>query len=324
MRLLVTGGAGFIGSNYVRRLSDGTLRGVSEILVLDKLTYAGNLKNLESIPRDRFQFIHGDICDYSLMMELANKFDAVVNFAAESHVDRSINSPAVFVETNIRGTHVLLDVIKSYPEKRLLQVSTDEVYGSIRLGSWDESSPLLPNSPYSASKAAADLLLRSYFVTFNLNALITRSSNNYGSFQHPEKFIPVIIRNLMSGRKVPLYGNGMNVRDWIHVDDNCRAIHEVLLRGKPGEIYNIGGGNEFSNIEIIRIILNLLTMVEDKNIEMVPDRKGHDFRYSVNPDKIRQELGFIPTIDFRTGLRQTINWYKENESWTFATHENIQ
>lgn len=322
MRILVTGGAGFIGSNYVRRLSDGTLPGASEILVLDKLTYAGNLRNLESIPKDSFRFIQGDISDYQLVIKLIKDVDAVVNFAAESHVDRSIRNPSAFVDTNIRGAQVLLDAIKFYGDKRFLQVSTDEVYGSIESGSWNEQSPLMPNSPYSASKAAADLLLRSYFVTFGLDALITRSSNNYGPFQHPEKFIPVMIGNLLSNRKVPLYGDGSNVRDWIHIDDNCAAIHKVLMNGRAGDVYNIGGGNELSNRSLIQKVLKILGEDENDKIEFVSNRKGHDFRYSVDSTKIYNELGFSPNVEFETGLTETINWYKRNSVWLFSVSGN--
>ncbi len=240
MRLLVTGGAGFIGSNYVRRIVDGTLPNISKVIVLDKLTYAGTLTNLSSLPKDSYQFVQGDICNRDLVNKLVSECDAVVNFAAESHVDRSISNPEAFVDTNVKGTQVLLDSIKD--GKRFIQISTDEVYGTIKEGSWSEDFPLLPNSPYSASKASADLLTRAYFRTFSANVIITRCSNNYGPHQFPEKVIPLFITNLMDDQKVPLYGEGLNVRDWLHVDDHCTGIHSVLLKGQAGEIYNIGGG----------------------------------------------------------------------------------
>jgi len=312
MRLLVTGGAGFIGSNYVRRIVDGTLAGISKVTVLDKLTYAGTLTNLATLPKDSFEFIQGDICNRDLVNKLVSNSDAVVNFAAESHVDRSIKNPKAFLVTNVEGTQVLLDSIKD--NKRFIQISTDEVYGSIKEGSWSEDFPLLPNSPYSASKASADLLTRAYFRTFGANVSITRCTNNYGPYQFPEKVIPLFITNLMDDQKVPLYGEGLNVRDWLHVDDHCRGIHSVLFEGKAGEIYNIGGGEELSNRELTSQILALLGK-EDSYIEKVPDRLGHDFRYSLSIEKINKELGYQPKVKFNDGLKETINWYRENESW---------
>ena len=314
MRILVTGGAGFIGSNYVRRLIDGTLGGASEVTVLDKLTYAGTLTNLDSVPKDSYRFVHGDICDQSLVSTLVKEHDAVVNFAAESHVDRSITNPGAFVDTNIRGTQVILDEIKKNPEKRFLQISTDEVYGTIREGSWGEDFPLLPNSPYSASKASADLLTRAYFRTFGLNVSITRCSNNYGPNQFPEKVIPLFVTNLIDEKKVPLYGDGMNIRDWLHVDDHCRGIHLVLRGGRAGEIYNIGGGQELSNRELTMKILSIFGRNEE-SIEFVPDRLGHDFRYSVNIEKISRELGYSPLVNFEEGITGVIDWYRKNEAW---------
>jgi dTDP-glucose 4,6-dehydratase len=314
MRILVTGGAGFIGSNYVRRIVDGSLKGVTEVVVLDKLTYAGTLKNLDSISKDSFRFIQGDICDESLVSKLVTETDALVNFAAESHVDRSITDPGSFIETNVKGTHTLLEATRRAGEKRYLQISTDEVYGTIKEGSWSEDYPLLPNSPYSASKASADLITRSYFRTFGLNASVTRCSNNYGPNQFPEKVIPLFITNLMDGKKVPLYGDGLNVRDWLHVDDHCRGIHSVLLNGRPGEIYNIGGGEELTNKELTNILLNAFGK-GDESIEYVPDRLSHDFRYSVNIKKISNELGYSPQVKFKEGIKETIKWYQENESW---------
>ena len=314
MRILVTGGAGFIGSNYVRRLIDGSLEGASQVTILDKLTYAGTLTNLASLPKDSYRFIQGDICDQPLVSELVKENDVIVNFAAESHVDRSITNPGAFVETNIRGTQVILDEVKKNIDKRFVQISTDEVYGTIKEGSWVEDYPLLPNSPYSASKASADLLTRSYFKTFGLNVSITRCSNNYGPHQFPEKVIPLFVTNLIDSKKVPLYGDGLNVRDWLHVDDHCRGIHAVVRKGRPGEIYNIGGGQELSNKELTDTILAAFGKGEE-SIEYVPDRLGHDFRYSVNIEKITKELGYSPQINFPEGIKETINWYRNNESW---------
>ena len=314
MRILVTGGAGFIGSNYVRRLIDGSLEGASHVTVLDKLTYAGTLTNLNSVPRDSYRFVQGDICDQGLVSELVREHDAIINFAAESHVDRSITNPGAFVETNIRGTQVILDEVKKSEGKRFVQISTDEVYGTIKEGSWIEDYPLLPNSPYSASKASADLLVRSYYKTFGLNVSITRCSNNYGPHQFPEKVIPLFITHLIDSKKVPLYGDGLNVRDWLHVDDHCRGIHAVVKKGRAGEIYNIGGGQELSNKELTQTILSEFGKGEE-SIEYVPDRLGHDFRYSVNIEKISGELGYAPRVKFEEGIKQTINWYRNNESW---------
>lgn len=314
MRILVTGGAGFIGSNYVRRLIDGSLEGASHVTVLDKLTYAGTLTNLHSVPRDSYRFVQGDICDQGLISELVREHDAIINFAAESHVDRSITNPGAFVETNIRGTQVILDEVKKSERKRFVQISTDEVYGTIKEGSWIEDYPLLPNSPYSASKASADLLVRSYYKTFGLNVSITRCSNNYGPHQFPEKVIPLFVTNLIDSKKVPLYGDGLNVRDWLHVDDHCRGIHAVVKKGRAGEIYNIGGGQELSNKELTQTILSEFGKGEE-SIEYVPDRLGHDFRYSVNIEKISGELGYAPRVKFEEGIKQTINWYRNNESW---------
>ncbi len=316
MRLLVTGGAGFIGSNFVRRIFDGTITGISHVTVLDKLTYAGTLTNLEAVvDNPNFEFIKGDICDHKLINEIIPKIDAIVNFAAESHVDRSIASASEFVETNIRGVQVLLDAVKNYNRDiRFIQVSTDEVYGSIAEGSWDENSPLLPNSPYSASKAGGEMLARSYFKTHGLNVLITRCSNNYGPNHFPEKLIPLFITNLLENKPIPVYGTGGNVRDWLHVDDHCQGIEKVLKLGKAGEIYNIGGGKELANIDITQLILTEMGK-SNSEIEFVEDRKGHDFRYSLNHSKITNELGYVPKVEFMHGLKQTIDWYKKNERW---------
>jgi len=314
MRLLVTGGAGFIGSNFVRRIVDGTLSGISSITVLDKLTYAGRLSNLNMLPKDSLEFIKGDICDSALIDSLTKKSDAVINFAAESHVDRSITAARDFVETNILGTQTLLSYALKNEVSTFVQVSTDEVYGTIDEGSWSEESPLLPNSPYSASKASADLIARSYHRTFGLDVRVTRCSNNYGPHQYPEKVIPLFVTNLIDGKKVPLYGNGLNVRDWLHVDDHCKGIHAVLNKGKPGQIYNIGGGRELNNRELTDTILALMGR-DSTSIEYVEDRLGHDLRYSVSHEKISRELGYEPQVTFEQGLLETINWYKENESW---------
>ncbi|CAN2246785.1 RfbB dTDP-D-glucose 4,6-dehydratase [actinobacterium SCGC AAA044-D11] len=325
MRLLVTGGAGFIGSNFVRRVLSAKTSDITSITVLDKLTYAGVLENLDPVSKlENFKFIQGDICDFQLVTKLLEDVDAVVNFAAESHVDRSINGAMDFVQTNIVGVQVLLDAIKNSNKKiRFVQVSTDEVYGSIASGSWTEDSPLLPNSPYSASKAGGELLARAYFKTHNLDVVITRCSNNYGPYHFPEKMIPLFITNLLEGKKVPLYGDGLNVRDWLHVDDHCNGILKVLLNGRSGEIYNIGGGSELNNLELTNIILKAMGK-DASSIEYVEDRKGHDLRYSVNHQKITNELGYQPQVDFSDGLAETIKWYKENRAWweTLKTGRN--
>ena len=316
MRVLVTGGAGFIGSNYVRMIANGRLDGISSLTVLDKLTYAGNVSNLnEARNFEGFRFIKGDICDQTLVEGILSHIDAVVNFAAESHVDRSISGAEDFVQTNIVGVQVLLDAIKSSGRSiRLLHVSTDEVYGSIESGSWTEASPLLPNSPYSASKASGELLARAYQRTHALDVVVTRCSNNYGTHHFPEKLIPLFITNLIEGKRVPVYGSGLNVRDWLHVDDHCRGIHLVLTKGENGEIYNIGGGRELNNLEITDLILKSMGATRD-SIEFVADRKGHDFRYSVDCNKIRNQLGYTPLVSFEAGLVETINWYRNNELW---------
>jgi dTDP-glucose 4,6-dehydratase len=316
VRILVTGGAGFIGSNFVRRVFDGTLQGVSAVTVLDKLTYAGlpsNLENLSNLPG--YDFIYGDICDSKLAKSLIDSVDAVINFAAESHVDRSIEDATDFVSTNFVGVQVLLDAVRACGnKKRFLQISTDEVYGSIRTGSWDEKSPLLPNSPYSASKAGGELFARAYNRTHNTDVLITRCSNNYGPYHFPEKLIPFFITNLLEGKSVPIYGDGKNMRDWLHVDDHCKAIIKVLLNGASGSVYNIGGGEELSNLEITHKIISAMGM-DDSFIRFIEDRKGHDFRYSVNWSKIREQLNYEPQTKFDDGLRETINWYRDNTKW---------
>ena len=314
MRILVAGGAGFIGSNFVRRVLDGTLGGISTLTVLDKLTYAGTLSNFTGVQAEAFEFIHGDICDSELTSKLAKQNDAIINFAAESHVDRSIASSRDFVVTNVLGTQTLLDAARGSECRTFIQVSTDEVYGSIQEGSWPETDPLLPNSPYAASKASADLIAGSYFKTHGLDVRITRCSNNYGPNQYPEKVIPLFVTNLIDGLKVPIYGRGSNVRDWLHVDDHCRGIYAVLTKGRAGQTYNIGGGRELTNLEITDLILQAMG-ADETSIEYVEDRKGHDLRYSVDWSKSKNELGYEPQVTFEHGLAQTIQWYKENESW---------
>jgi dTDP-glucose 4,6-dehydratase len=314
VRLLVTGGAGFIGSNFVRRVVDGSLPGMSSLTVLDKLTYAGTLTNLKDLGASDYEFIQGDICDSDLLNRLLPGFDVVINFAAESHVDRSITGAKDFVITNVLGVQTLLDAAKNASVRTFIQVSTDEVYGSIAKGSWPETDPLLPNSPYAASKAAGDLLARSYQKTHNMDIRITRCSNNYGPNQYPEKVIPLFVTNLIEGKKVPIYGSGMNIRDWLHVDDHCSGIYKALMYGKPGEVYNIGGGLELTNLELTQQILRAMNKNESE-IDFVQDRKGHDLRYSVDCSKAQNEIGYSQKIKFEDGLLATINWYQENESW---------
>jgi dTDP-glucose 4,6-dehydratase len=314
MRLLVTGGAGFIGSNYIRMLVNGQLKGISKIIVLDKLTYSGNKRNLIDLDSSSYEFVQGDICDTDLVLKLSKQVDAIVNFAAESHVDRSIDSSREFIQTNVLGTHTLLESARKSNVEIFLQVSTDEVYGSIAEGSWDEDFPLKPNSPYAASKASADLISQAYYRTYGMDVRITRCSNNYGPYQYPEKVIPLFITNLIQDKKVPLYGQGLNVRDWLHVTDHCRGIHLVLTKGKPGDVFNIGGGRELSNLELTRVILEAMAASEER-IEKVVDRLGHDFRYSLNIEKITNQLGYKPEVDFEEGISQTIEWYKSSKKW---------
>jgi len=317
MKLLVTGGAGFIGSNFVRMALTDKFPdfNVEQLTVLDLLTYAGDEENLKPISSDkRYKFVKGDIRDLELAKKLMQDADQVVHFAAESHVDRSIEGGSEFVSTNVMGTQVLLDAARSTSIKRFVHVSTDEVYGSISEGSWPEDHPLLPNSPYSASKAGSDLLVRAYNKTHKLDTVITRCSNNYGQYQFPEKVMPLFITNIIESKKVPLYGNGLNVRDWLHVDDHCRGIALALTKGKAGEVYNIGGGTELTNVELTHKILEAMGVGEEF-IQPVEDRKGHDLRYSVDISKINKELGYSPQVNFEEGLIQTINWYKNNEAW---------
>jgi len=317
VKLVVTGGAGFIGSNFVHR----TLAAHSDwkLVVLDKLTYAGNLRNLESaLASGRCEFVQMDICDPAVADALRG-CDAVVHFAAESHVDRSILSSGPFIQTNVAGTQVLLDVAKSRAVQRFLQVSTDEVYGSLPEDQpeikFTEETPLAPNSPYSASKAGADCLVRSYFHTFAMPVLITRCSNNYGPYHFPEKLIPLFVTNLIEGKKVPLYGDGLNVRDWLYVEDHCEALWQVLTRGRLGEVYNIGGNNEINNRRITEIILKEMGKSWDESVQYVKDRPGHDRRYAIDASKIRRELGWEPKRRFEQAIKTTIQWYREHESW---------
>jgi dTDP-glucose 4,6-dehydratase len=310
MRVLVTGGAGFIGSNFVEMALTDQFPNISSVIVLDKLTYAGRLSNLANVSsHPKFEFTLGDICDVELVNDLAGRVDAIINFAAESHVDRSIEDSSEFIRTNVLGTQVLLDAAKKHKVKKFVQVSTDEVYGSILEGSWDEDQPLLPNSPYSASKAAADLLVRAYSVTHGLNVNITRCSNNFGPRQDFEKLIPNFILKLLSDEKVPVYGAGLNVRDWLFVNDHCNGIYLVLTKGLPGEIYNIGGGTELTNIQLTNKLLKLMGR-DESYISYVKDRLGHDLRYSVNYAKIRH-LGFVPSDSFEENLAMTVSWYKQ-------------
>lgn len=318
-KILVTGGCGFIGSNFIIYM----LSKYDDIKIInvDLLTYAGNLENLNEIKENKnYKFIKGDISDREFIFELfkKEKFDIVVNFAAESHVDRSIMDPSVFVKTNILGTQVLLDASKEYEIKRFHQVSTDEVYGDLPIDNlnlfFTEYTSINPSSPYSASKASADLLVNAYHKTFNMNTTISRCSNNYGPYQFPEKLIPLMIIKALNNEKLPLYGNGKNIRDWLHVIDHCRAIDLILSKGKSGDIYNIGGNNEKSNLELVKIILKTLGKSEEL-ISFVKDRPGHDLRYAIDPNKIVNELGFKPMYNFHIGIKETINWYVNNLSW---------
>ncbi|GLC87878.1 dTDP-glucose 4,6-dehydratase [Lysinibacillus piscis] len=315
MKILVTGGAGFIGSNFVNYMVEKYPE--YTIVNVDALTYAGNLENLKpSEGKSNYQFVKADITNVEAMDQLiADGVDAVINFAAESHVDRSITNPGIFVQTNIQGTQVLLDVAKKYNVKKYLQVSTDEVYGSLgEDGYFTEQTSLSPNSPYSASKAGADLLVLAYHETFGLPVNITRCSNNYGPFHFPEKLIPLMIINALNDKQLPVYGDGKNVRDWLHVLDHCRAIDLVLHKGVDGEVYNVGGHNEKTNVEVVKEILKQLGKPESL-IQYVEDRLGHDRRYAIDPTKLQQELGWEPKYTFETGLQETVQWYLENKEW---------
>ncbi|RKN11547.1 dTDP-glucose 4,6-dehydratase [Streptomyces radicis] len=317
MRVLVTGGAGFIGSAFVRQLVRGAYPGLSasRVTVLDLLTYAGNLANLAEVAHHpRLRFVRGDICDVDLAAALARDADLVVHFAAESHVDRSIADSRDFVRTNVQGTQVLLDAALAAGTRRFVHVSTDEVYGSIERGSWAEDQPLAPNSPYAAAKAASDLLALAHHRTHGLDVRITRCSNNYGPYQHPEKVLPLFVSNLLDGLPVPLYGDGGNVREWLHVDDHCRAIALVATSGRPGRVYHVGGGAELSNRRLTERLLDLCG-ADASAVRRVADRKGHDRRYSLDSSRITRELGFVPRVPFERGLAETVAWYRENRAW---------
>ncbi|MFI0716546.1 dTDP-glucose 4,6-dehydratase [Streptomyces inhibens] len=317
MRLLVTGGAGFIGSEFVRATLRGALPGSSgtHVTVLDKLTYSGNVLNLAPIADlQNYRFVQGDICDRDLVDDVVAGHDAIVHFAAETHVDRSIDSAASFVRTNALGTQVLLEAASRHRLGRFVHISTDEVYGSIPEGAWTEASPVAPNAPYAAAKAAGDLLALAWHRTRQLDVVVTRCTNNYGPYQYPEKLIPLFTTNIMDGQQVPVYGDGRNRRQWLHVSDHCRAIQLVLLGGRPGEVYHIGGGTELTNLELAEHILAACGVGWDM-VRHVPDRMGHDFRYSLDTTKIRTELGFSPRVEFADGLVETVEWYRSNRDW---------
>ena len=312
--ILVTGGAGFIGNCFIRHM----LQKYSnyKIINLDALTYAGNLENLYDVKDNpNYEFVNGDICDRDLVTQIVSGVDMIVNFAAETHVDRSITGPEIFIETNVKGTMTLLQAAKEFNIERYLQVSTDEVYGTLGdTGYFTETTPLAPNSPYSASKASADMLVRAYYETYKVPTLITRCSNNYGPYQYPEKLIPFFISRLLKCEKVPVYGDGLNVRDWLYVYDHCAAIDAVLHKGRVGEVYNIGGHNEKTNLEITHLILDAMNK-DESSIEYVQDRLGHDRRYAISNDKITSELGWEPSVTFEEGILLTIDWYLNNKAW---------
>ncbi|MDH6623519.1 dTDP-glucose 4,6-dehydratase [Streptomyces sp. LBL] len=312
MRILVTGAAGFIGSHYVREVLAGRYPESDDIrvTVVDRLTYAGRRDNLPAV-HEQLDFVQGDICDRDLLDRLLPGHEAVVHFAAESHVDRSLTDPGEFMRTNVMGTQQVLDAALRAGVDRVLHVSTDEVYGSVESGTWTEDSPLLPNSPYAASKAASDLVARAYHRTHGLDVRITRCSNNYGPHQHPEKLLPRFITRLLTGHQVPLYGEGHNVREWLHVDDHCRALHLVLTKGRAGEIYNIGGGSGMSNREMTGRLLELLHTGWER-VRHVEDRLGHDFRYAIDDSKIREELGYAPRWSIESGLGAVVDWYRDH------------
>ncbi len=322
MKIIVTGGAGFIGSCFIRHILNKYKD--YKVINLDALTYAGNIENLDDIKDNKnYTFVHGNICDKRLVRDLTADADCIVNFAAESHVDRSITGPEIFIETNVKGTLNLLQSAKECGIQRYLQVSTDEVYGSLgKTGYFYETTPISPNSPYSASKASADMLVRAYYETYKLPVLITRCSNNYGPYQYPEKLIPFFISKLLKGEKVPVYGDGLNVRDWLFVYDHCSAIDTVLHNGKIGEVYNIGGHNEKTNMEITKLILNAMGK-DESSIEYVKDRLGHDRRYAISNDKIQKELGWSPSVTFEEGIKLTIDWYLNNQEWMKNIEEKI-
>ncbi|MFA5947398.1 MAG: dTDP-glucose 4,6-dehydratase [Candidatus Gracilibacteria bacterium] len=315
MKLLITGGAGFIGSNFIHyilnKYSD------YQIVNLDKLTYAGNLDNLKDIEKNsNYKFVKGDIADENFVFDLCEKekFDAVINYAAETHVDRSIEAPKQFIVTDVIGTFTLLEAVKKFEIKKYIQISTDEVFGSIEKGAFTEESPFEPNSPYSASKAGGDHLCRAYFKTYGLPVIVTHSCNVYGYNQYPEKVIPLFVTNILSSKKIPVYGDGKNVREWLFTEDHCNAIDLILHKGKVGEVYNIGSGEEIKNIDLAKMILNLFGK-DDGEIDFVKDRLGHDRRYAIDNSKIIEELGFEVKTHFEEGLKKTVDWYKKNEGW---------
>lgn len=316
MNILVTGGAGFIGSNFIHYM----LRAYEtyRIINYDALTYSGNLENLHSVdPDSRYSFIKGDIQNRELVEYVIQRYEvqAIVNFAAESHVDRSIENPIPFYNTNVIGTVILLELVKKYPHIKLVQVSTDEVYGSLGVeGKFTEQTPLDPSSPYSSSKASADMIALSYYKTYQLPIIVTRCSNNYGPYQYPEKLIPLMITNALEGKKLPLYGDGLNIRDWLHVNDHCSAIDVVLHKGNFGEAYNIGGNNEKTNIDVVEQIMSLLGKTK-QDLRFVADRLGHDRRYAIDATKMKEELGWEPQYTFEQGLQETVKWYKNNRKW---------
>lgn len=317
MRILVTGGAGFVGSNFVRRVIAGHYPEFddAEVIVFDKLTYAGTLSSLESVlDNPRVHFVQGDICDTKLLDEVLKDVSLIIHCAAETHVDRSITDGSDFITTNVNGTFALLDRAMKSGVDKFIHVSTDEVYGDIESGAWDEQEALEPNSPYSASKGASDLIVRSFYKTYGLPVCITRCCNNYGPFQFPEKLLPLFITNLLDNETVPLYGDGTNVREWIHVDDHCDAIALIALRGRPGRRYNIGSSEEMTNEQVTRVLLEIFGG-DWSLVRYVPDRKGHDRRYRVDFSRIREELGYRPKVDFRSGLTKTVQWYADNRGW---------
>jgi dTDP-glucose 4,6-dehydratase len=320
-KILITGGLGFIGSNFIHYI----MKEVSDIKIinLDAITYAGNLENVKKIESDeRYTFVKGNICNYELVDDVIKKYqvDNIINFAAESHVDRSISNPDIFIETNIKGTMTLLNAAKANSIEKFVQISTDEVYGSLNFQdpAFNENNPIKPRSPYASSKASADLLALSYHHTYNFPVVLTRCSNNYGPYQFPEKLIPLMIRNIQLDKKLPVYGDGKNIRDWIHVNDHCRGIYATLVKGKIGEAYNFGGNAEMSNIDLVKLLLKELGKGEDL-ITFVKDRPGHDLRYAMNYSKSEKELGWSPKYDFNNGIKETIDWYLKNSAWV----ENI-
>lgn len=323
-RILVTGGCGFIGSNFIHYILQNTQE--YKIINLDALTYAGNKENLKDIENDpRYEFIYGRVEDRELVEKLVKEVDYIIHFAAESHVDRSIDNSYPFIITNILGTHSILEAVKNSTNvKKYIHISTDEVYGALGVwGRFTEDSPLQPNSPYSASKASADLLVRSYIKTYRIPAVIIRPSNNYGPFQFPEKFLPLMITNLLEDKPIPIYGKGENIRDWLFVSDTCKAIFTVLKNGKIGEVYNVGGGNEVRNIDMAKMVLKLMGKGEEY-IQFVPDRPGHDYRYALDSRKIKEELGWVPEMNLIDGVKYTIEWYKNNEWWWKPLKERLK